>query len=88
MHLASGVRLQTTFVDLERKTSEKSAAGAVSGRGPDWPGGFLCPCHGSTFDLAGRVFRNKPAPTNLGVPPYRYLAGTRLLIGAGEQEKG
>ncbi len=68
--------------------SEKFAAGAVSGLGPDWPGGFLCPCHGSTFDLAGRVFRNKPAPTNLDVPPYRYLAENRLLIGADEQEKG
>lgn len=48
--------------------------------GADWPGGFFCPCHGSTFDLAGRVFRNKPAPTNLEVPPHRY-AGTRLVIG-------
>src|SRR4051812_25425324 len=47
----------------------------------DWPGGFLCPCHGSTFDLAGRVFRNKPAPDNLEVPPHKYIADTRLLIG-------
>jgi ubiquinol-cytochrome c reductase iron-sulfur subunit len=47
----------------------------------DWPGGFLCPCHGSTFDLAGRVFKNKPAPDNLEVPPHKYLADTRLLIG-------
>jgi ubiquinol-cytochrome c reductase iron-sulfur subunit len=47
----------------------------------DWPGGFLCPCHGSTFDLAGRVFRNKPAPDNLEVPPHKYLSDTRLLIG-------
>lgn len=47
----------------------------------DWPGGFLCPCHGSTFDLAGRVFKNKPAPDNLVVPPHKYLADTRLLIG-------
>lgn len=50
--------------------------------GADWPGGFLCPCHGSTFDFAGRVFKNKPAPTNLEVPPYKYLTETRLLIGA------
>ncbi|MBS0353669.1 MAG: ubiquinol-cytochrome c reductase iron-sulfur subunit [Proteobacteria bacterium] len=50
--------------------------------GADWPGGFLCPCHGSTFDLAGRVFKNKPAPTNLEIPPYKYLSDTRLLIGA------
>jgi ubiquinol-cytochrome c reductase iron-sulfur subunit len=47
----------------------------------DWPGGFLCPCHGSTFDLAGRVFKNEPAPDNLEVPPHKYLADTRLLIG-------
>ena len=47
----------------------------------DWEGGFLCPCHGSTFDLAGRVFKNKPAPDNLEVPPHFYLSDTRLLIG-------
>lgn len=47
----------------------------------DWPGGFLCPCHGSTFDLAGRVFKNKPAPDNLEVPPYMYMSDNRLLIG-------
>ncbi|MBU6436341.1 MAG: ubiquinol-cytochrome c reductase iron-sulfur subunit [Betaproteobacteria bacterium] len=47
----------------------------------DWDGGFLCPCHGSTFDLAGRVFKNKPAPDNLEVPPYTYLSDTRILIG-------
>jgi ubiquinol-cytochrome c reductase iron-sulfur subunit len=43
--------------------------------------GFLCPCHGSTFDLAGRVFKNKPAPDNLEVPPYKYLSDTRVLVG-------
>ena len=49
---------------------------------PDnWGGGFLCPCHGSTFDLAGRVFKNKPAPDNLEVPPHKYLSETKLLIG-------
>ena len=49
---------------------------------PDnWPGGFLCPCHGSTFDLAGRVFKDKPAPDNLEVPPYMYLSESRILIG-------
>ena len=47
----------------------------------DWEGGFLCPCHGSTFDLAGRVYKNKPAPDNLEVPPYTFLSDTRLLIG-------
>ena len=50
--------------------------------GADWPGGFLCPCHGSTFDFAGRVFKSKPAPTNLEVPPHQYLSDARLLIGA------
>ena len=49
--------------------------------GGDWQGGFFCPCHGSTFDLAGRVFKNKPAPTNLEVPPHKYLSDSRLLIG-------
>jgi ubiquinol-cytochrome c reductase iron-sulfur subunit len=49
--------------------------------GTDWQGGFFCPCHGSTFDGAGRVFRNKPAPTNLEVPPHRYLSDTRIVIG-------
>jgi len=43
--------------------------------------GFLCPCHGSTFDLAGRVFKDKPAPDNLEVPPYKYLSDTRVVIG-------
>lgn len=47
----------------------------------DWKGGFLCPCHGSTFDMAGRVFKNKPAPDNLQVPPHMYLTDTKLLIG-------
>lgn len=47
----------------------------------DWKGGFFCPCHGSTFDLAGRVYRNKPAPTNLEIPPHRFVGGSKLLIG-------
>jgi len=47
----------------------------------DWPGGFLCPCHGSTFDMAGRVYKNKPAPDNLEVPPHMYLSDTKILIG-------
>lgn len=50
--------------------------------GANWPGGFFCPCHGSTFDFAGRVFKNKPAPTNLEIPPHTYLSDTRILIGS------
>lgn len=49
--------------------------------GASWPGGFYCPCHGSKFDLAGRVFKNVPAPTNLVVPPYEFASETALLIG-------
>ena len=49
--------------------------------GPDWVGGFYCPCHGSKFDLAGRVYAGVPAPTNLVVPPYRYLSDTLILVG-------
>lgn len=47
----------------------------------DWPGGFFCPCHGSKFDLAGRVFKGVPAPLNLVIPPHRYLSETRLVVG-------
>jgi ubiquinol-cytochrome c reductase iron-sulfur subunit len=61
--------------------SEKFQAGAQPSLPDDWQGGFLCPCHGSTFDMAGRVFKNKPAPDNLEVPPYMYLSDTMLLIG-------
>ena len=49
--------------------------------GPDWQGGFFCPCHGSRFDLAGRVYSGVPAPTNLEIPPHRYLSDTLLLVG-------
>jgi ubiquinol-cytochrome c reductase iron-sulfur subunit len=61
--------------------SDKFATGAQPSLPDDWNGGFLCPCHGSTFDLAGRVFKNKPAPDNLEVPPHMYLSDTRILIG-------
>jgi len=61
-------------------------AGVASGLGGDWPGGFFCPCHGSKFDLAGRVFKNVPAPTNLVVPPYKYLSDTRIIIGVDQKE--
>jgi len=57
------------------------AAGAGAGLPGGWEGGFLCPCHGSTFDLAGRVFKTKPAPDNLEVPPHMYLSDNVLLIG-------
>ena len=50
--------------------------------GPDWLGGFFCPCHGSKFDLAGRVYKSVPAPTNMVVPPHAYLSDSRLLIGS------
>lgn len=61
--------------------SDKFQAGPQPSLPDDWQGGFLCPCHGSTFDLAGRVFKNKPAPDNLEVPPHTYLSDTRILIG-------
>ena len=61
--------------------SDKFKTGAESGVSNDWPGGFLCPCHGSTFDMAGRVYKNKPAPDNLEIPPHKYVADTKILIG-------
>ncbi|BDB68337.1 ubiquinol-cytochrome c reductase iron-sulfur subunit [Comamonas thiooxydans] len=61
--------------------TDKFIAGPQPSLPADWKGGFLCPCHGSTFDMAGRVFKNKPAPDNLQVPPHMYLSDTKLLIG-------
>ncbi len=61
--------------------SDKFQPGAQPSLPDDWVGGFLCPCHGSTFDMAGRVYKNKPAPDNLEVPPHMYLSDNRLLIG-------
>lgn len=66
--------------------SSRFAAGAQPNLPDDWQGGFLCPCHGSTFDLAGRVFKNKPAPDNLEVPRHMYLSENKLIIG--KDEKG
>src|SRR5574340_174700 len=66
--------------------SEKMTAGPSSGLGDDWPGGFFCPCHGSRFDMAARVYKDVPAPTNLVIPPHKYLSDTLLLIG--EDSKG
>ena len=60
---------------------DRFATGAQPSLPDDWAGGFLCPCHGSTFDMAGRVFKNKPAPDNLEVPRHVYLSDTLLLIG-------
>lgn len=54
--------------------------------GSDWKGGFFCPCHGSFFDLAGRVYEGVPAPTNLVVPPHTYLSNTQILVGVDHQE--
>jgi ubiquinol-cytochrome c reductase iron-sulfur subunit len=62
-------------------------ADAKAEMGADWAGGFYCPCHGSKFDLAGRVFRGAPAPTNLVVPPYT-LTETKLVIGEDKEHKG
>lgn len=61
--------------------SEKFQSGPQASLPDDWKGGFLCPCHGSTFDMAGRVFKNKPAPDNLEIPPHMYLSDSRLVIG-------
>jgi len=66
--------------------STKLQPGAQPSLPDDWVGGFLCPCHGSTFDLAGRVFKNKPAPDNLQVPPHMFVGDTKLVIG--KDEKG
>ncbi|HEV7617890.1 MAG TPA: ubiquinol-cytochrome c reductase iron-sulfur subunit [Burkholderiaceae bacterium] len=66
--------------------STKLQPGAQPSLPDDWAGGFLCPCHGSTFDLAGRVYKNKPAPDNLQVPRHMYISDTRLVIG--KDEKG
>jgi ubiquinol-cytochrome c reductase iron-sulfur subunit len=61
--------------------SDKFVPGPQPSLPDNWPGGFLCPCHGSTFDMAGRVFKDKPAPDNLEVPPHVYLSDSRILIG-------
>ena len=64
------------------------AADAKAEMGADWVGGFYCPCHGSKFDYAGRVFRGAPAPTNLPVPPYTFVSDAQLLIGEDKEQKG
>ncbi|WP_047540983.1 ubiquinol-cytochrome c reductase iron-sulfur subunit [Methylotenera versatilis] len=66
--------------------TEKLQAGGDMGE--NWTGGFFCPCHGSRFDLAGRVFKGSPAPINLVIPPYQYLTETTLLIGDDTKVEG
>ena len=61
--------------------SDKFVHGPQPSLPDNWAGGFLCPCHGSTFDMAGRVYKDKPAPDNLEVPPHVYLSDSRILIG-------
>jgi len=65
---------------------QQRTAEAKAEMGGDWAGGFYCPCHGSKFDYAGRVYRGAPAPTNLPVPPYTFLSDSTLLIG--DDQKG
>jgi ubiquinol-cytochrome c reductase iron-sulfur subunit len=65
--------------------SDKFTTGAQPSLPDNWPGGFLCPCHGSTFDMAGRVFKDKPAPDNLEVPRHMYLSDNHLIIGEDKQ---
>lgn len=65
---------------------EKFAVGPASDMGDDWKGGYFCPCHGSKFDIAGRVYKNVPAPTNLEVPPFRFLSETQIVIGENPEE--
>jgi ubiquinol-cytochrome c reductase iron-sulfur subunit len=66
--------------------SSKFDVGAQPSLPADWQGGFLCPCHGSTFDLAGRVYKNKPAPNNLDIPRHMFVGEGKLLVG--KDEKG
>jgi len=65
---------------------QSKGADAKAEMGADWAGGFLCPCHGSKFDLAGRVYKGAPAPVNMDVPPHMYLSEGTILIG--EDRKG
>lgn len=67
----------------KQKTAEDKAE-----MGADWGGGFYCPCHGSKFDLAGRVYKGSPAPINLEVPPYAYLSDSTIVIGEDKEKKG
>jgi ubiquinol-cytochrome c reductase iron-sulfur subunit len=77
--------LIATCTHLGCLPKQRFAAGELY---PSWPGGFFCPCHGSRFDLAGRVFEGSPASVNLKVPPYSYPSPHTLVVGADENEKG
>jgi ubiquinol-cytochrome c reductase iron-sulfur subunit len=66
---------------------QEKPAEAKAEMGADWPGGFYCPCHGSKFDYAGRVFNGSPAPTNLVVPPYTVVSDNKVVIGEDEKSK-
>ena len=66
---------------------DKFSAGPQPSLPDSWPGGFLCPCHGSTFDMAARVYKDKPAPDNLEVPPHMYLSDSLILIGEDKNKK-
>ncbi|HWI38727.1 MAG TPA: ubiquinol-cytochrome c reductase iron-sulfur subunit [Burkholderiales bacterium] len=66
---------------------QEKPAEAKAEMGADWPGGFYCPCHGSKFDFAGRVFNGSPAPTNLVVPPYTVVSDSKVVIGEDEKSK-
>ena len=74
------VVLEAVCTHLGCIPSFRPVAGAAD-LGESWPGGFYCPCHGSKFDFAGRVFKSVPAPTNLTVPPYEIVSDSKLLIG-------
>lgn len=78
--VAVGICTHLGCSPIEKPPGDPSMGGSA------WPGGFLCPCHGSRFDLAGRVYANMPAPDNLPVPPYRYVSDAKIVIG--EDTKG
>lgn len=75
-----------THLGCSPKARLAAGADTALGLSADWPGGFFCPCHGSKFDLAGRVYKGVPAPTNLVVPPHQYLSDNRILVGVGPEE--
>jgi ubiquinol-cytochrome c reductase iron-sulfur subunit len=66
----------------------KEEEAAAYSLGAEWKGGFFCPCHGSRFDLAGRVYKDVPAPTNLDIPPYSYISDTVIMVGVDAPKEG